>query len=244
MPDLPQRRRSAPPSWTDRIVERLTPAVKLFVIISALLYAFYVFVREARAPIETHLALGPLLFAGEVWQLVTSLFVQLNPLGFVFNIIGLWSIGAGLERMQGTRRFLLLFFVSGVLANLAIAAVYHLHGPARPYYDDGWWFPVLAMLVAFGRNLGRSQVQLWGGLFLQARTVAIIFVVWSVVAHSARAEWGHVAGALVASAVGFVAGTAGGVGGLWATFKARRLRRRYQVLEGGAGGRPKKKYLN
>jgi membrane associated rhomboid family serine protease len=244
MPDLPQRRRSAPPSWTDRIVERLTPAVKVFVIVIALLYAFYVFVRDARPLIETHLALGPRLFAGEVWQPITSLFVELNPLGFVFNVIGLWSIGASMERMQGTRRFLLLFFISGVLANLAIAGVYYLLRIAPVYYDDGCWFPVLAMLVAFGASLGRSQVQLWGGLFLQARTVAIIFLVWSIVAHAARKEWGHIAGALVASLVGLVAGTAGGVGGLWANLRARRLRRRYQVLEGGAGRPAKKRYLN
>jgi membrane associated rhomboid family serine protease len=243
MPDLPPRRRP-PPEWTQRITERLTPTIKGFIIASACLYAFYVFVREARAPIEAHLALGPRLFAGEVWQPLTSLFTHLNPLGFIFNLMGVWFIGATMERLIGTRRFIVLFLASGVLANLAIAGVWRLRGAGPPVFDDGCWLPVLAMMVAFGRIHGRTQVQFWGALFLQARHLALIFVLWTAVASAARGDWGGVAGTAVTTLVGYFGATSGGFRDAWASFKAGRHRRRYQVLEGGASGRPKKRYMN
>jgi len=48
---------------------------------------------------------------------------------------------------------------------------------------------------------------------------------------------------LTASLVGYLAAAPGGLGELWAAMKVRRLRRRYRVIEGGAG-RPPKNYMN
>src|SRR6476661_8893228 len=123
MPDLPRRRPPGRPSWTQPIAERLTPTIKILVIADALLFFFYVFVREARGFMEAHLAIGPGLLHGEPWQALTSLFVHFDPLGFIFNLIGLWFVGAFIERTQGTRRFVTLFFTAGILANVAIAVV-------------------------------------------------------------------------------------------------------------------------
>jgi membrane associated rhomboid family serine protease len=243
MPDLPPRRRPARPTWSQPIAERLTPTIKAFVIVDALIYALYVFVREIRPAMMAHLALGPGLFSGELWQLVTSLFVHFDLLGFVFNIIGLWFVGAFIERTQGTRRFVSLFFASGVLANLTLAFITHL----RPYRAgdifDGCSFAVLAMFVAFGRIYGRAPAQVLGGLYLQARQLALIFVVWGVLASLLRADWAQLAATLVAAAVGYLGAAPGGFSEAWAALKVRRSRRRYRVIEGGAP-RPSKKYWN
>ena len=209
MRDLPQRRRSGGPSWTDPINERLTPTIKAFVVANAFIYFFYVFVRQARPLMEAHLVLGPGFLAGEVWQVLTSLFVNLNPLGFFFNLVGLWFIGAMIEKIRGTRRFVMLFLGAGVLANLAIAAVWRLRSGGPPFYDDGCWNAVLALYVVFGRIHGRAQTRVFGGLYLQAQTLAIIFVVWAV-ANLARGDWGGLAGTAVASAVGYFGGAPGG----------------------------------
>ena len=243
MPDLPRRRRSGGPSWTDGLNARLTPTIKAFVVANALVFFFYVFVRQSRPMIEAHLVLGPGFLAGEVWQALTSLFVNVNPLGFLFNLIGLWFIGAMIEQIQGTRRFVTVFLAAGVLANLAIAVVWRLRPFAPPIYDDGCWNSVLALYVVFGRIHGRTQTRVLGGLFLQARTLAIIFVAWSALANLARLDWGGLAGTLVAAGIGYLGGTRGGLGEAWAALKARRLRRRYRVIDGGAG-RPRKKYMN
>lgn len=231
------------PSWSQPIAERLTPAIKAFVIADAIVYALYVFVAQARPAMMAHLALGPGLFSGEIWQPVTSLFVHFDLLGFVFNIIGLWFVGAFIERTQGTRRLVTLFLTAGVLANLTLAGVTHL----RPYRAgtvfDGCSFAVLALFVAFGRIYGRAPAQVLGGLSLQARHLALIFVGWGVLASLLRADWAQLAATLVTSVVGYLGAAPGGLSEAWGALKVRRLRRRYRVIDGGAA-RPSKKYWN
>src|ERR1700690_3230712 len=244
MPDLPPRRRPpVRPSWSQPIAERLTPAIKGFVIADAVVYALFVFVREARPAMMAHLALGPGLFSGELWQPASSLFVHFDLLGFVFNVIGLWFVGAFIERTQGTRRFVTVFLAAGVLANPTLAGVTHL----RPYRAgdifDGCSFAVLALFVAFGRIYGRAPAQVLGGLYLQARQLALIFVAWGVLASLLRADWAQLAATLVASGVGYLGAAPGGLSEAWAALRVRRWRRRYRVIDGGAG-RSSKKYWN
>jgi membrane associated rhomboid family serine protease len=251
MPDLPPRRRPpVRPSWSQPIAERLTPAIKAFVIADAIVYALYVFVRQARPAMMAHLALGPGLFSGELWQPVSSLFVHFDLLGFVFNLIGLWFVGAFIERTQGTRRFVTLFFAAGVLANLALAGVTHLRPFRAGDIFDGCSFAVLALFVAFGRIYGRAPAQVLGGLYLQARHLALIFVGWALLASLLRADWAQLVATVVASVVGYLGAAPGGLRQAWSALKVRRLRRRYRVIAGGAprpskgAGRPSKNYWN
>jgi membrane associated rhomboid family serine protease len=247
MPDLPRRRRPPRPSWTEPIAQRLTPAIKALVITDALLYFLFVFVRDARPLILSHLALGPGFFQGQLWQPVTSLFVHSQALGFVFNLIGLWFVGAFIESTQGTRRFLGVFFTAGILANVAIGVVSHLCGVVDVY--DGCSFAVLALFMAYGRIYGRQQTQVLGRLFLQARNLALILLGWAVVMDViqgfTRGDWGALAGTLVASAIGYLGATRGGLREIYDVLRARRLRRRYRVIEGGASRRARSpKYWN
>src|SRR6266545_8060880 len=129
MPDLPRQRRRPRPSWVEPIAQRLTPAVKALVVIDALVYFFYLFVPAARASMTAHLALGPGFLQGEVWQPVTALFVNTSFPVFAINLLGLWFMGS-FEITHGMRRFLILFFGAGILANLAFAGVSHLSGDA------------------------------------------------------------------------------------------------------------------
>jgi membrane associated rhomboid family serine protease len=232
MPDLP-RQRAGRPSWTQPIVERLTPGVKVLVVVSAFVYFFYVMVRPARPVMEAHLVLGPGLFAGQLWQPLTSLFVHLDPLGFIFDLVGLWFVGATIERSQGTRRFLFLFLGAGVLANLAIAAAWQLRAARPPAYLDGCSYAVLALFVAFGRMYGRAPAQLLGGLALRAQTIAFIFVGWAALANVARGDWPGLAGTVVTVLVGVGGGAPGGL-------MAWRLRRRHGPLRGDG----RKSYVN
>jgi membrane associated rhomboid family serine protease len=243
MPDLPPRRRSAQPSWMQPITARLTPTIKALVLANTLLYAIYVFIETTRPLIRDHLALGPGFLRGEVWQPLTSLFVHLNPLGFALDLLCIWSIGAALERTQGTRRFLILFLGGGILANLGFAAVSALSAYHAGDITDGCAFAVLALFVGYGRIYGRTPTPVLGGLVLQARTFAMVFVAFFAVMSLSRGDWASLAGTAVTTVAGYLLAAPGGISQLWAGIKARRLRRRYRVLEGGAR-RPPKKYLN
>ena len=238
MRDLPSRRRPPAPAWTRPIAERLTPIVKALVLIQAVLFLFYVFVRDAQPVFRAHLAMGPGFFHGELWQPVTALFVHTNALSFIFNLIGLWFVGAFIERTNGSRRFLSLFFTAGILAFVAMGLVGRLTTFAL---GEGSSFAVLALFVAFGRMYDRAPAQILGGLVMQARNLALLLVGFSIAMDLWRADWASLAATLVSSGVGFVMGGTGfiGIGDALALFRARRLRRRYRVLDGGqAGERP------
>ena len=229
MRDLPPRRRSPAPAWTRPITERLTPAVKALVLIQTVLFLFYVMVREMRPVFEAHLALGPGLLHGEVWQPLTALFVHFNPLSFIMNLIGLWFVGAFIERTNGTRRFLQLFFASGIAAFVAMGLVASLKPSGL---GEGCSYAVLALFVAFGRMYDRAPAQILGGFVMQARHLAMLFVGFSVMVDVARADWASLSATLVSSGVGFVM-SGGKFSDLFSALRIRRGRRRYQVLDGG-----------
>src|SRR4051812_23541132 len=100
----PVVRRGTDPSWMRPITERLSPVIKFLVIADALLYAFYIFVEKAQPFFDQHLALTLATLSGEAWQPLTSLFVHVRFITFLFNVIGLWFVGATIEHQVGTRR--------------------------------------------------------------------------------------------------------------------------------------------
>ncbi len=244
-----RRRPPGPPGrdWMRPIVDRLTPSVKTIIIAQACIFFFYVFVTKARTPMEHHLAIGPGLFAGEIWQPLTSLFVNINFLGFLFGVVGLTFIGAFIERAQGTRRFFAFFVIAGVLANVTLAGIWRLRSggsvPIPIPYDDGPTYSLTAMFVAFARVHGRAQAQLWPLPFsVQARYLVLIVVGWFVAANLTRGDWSAIAATAVTCVVGYLGAGPVNLKQAWLAYKARRLRSQYKVLEGGR--KPKKKYLN
>src|SRR5215217_8023933 len=116
----PVPRRGGEPSWMRPITDRLSRVIKYLIIANAFVFAFYIFVGSWQDTIRYRLALSPSILTGDFWQPLTSLFVHIHPIAFLFNMFGLWFVGAEIERQIGTRRFLTLFFGIGVVANLVI----------------------------------------------------------------------------------------------------------------------------
>lgn len=217
------------------VTERLSPTITALVLTSVVIFAFYAVVKPIRLFVEAHLALGPGALAGpEPWQLVTSLFVHLEPFNLLFNLLGLWFVGATIERELGRRRFLLLFFVPAVTANL-LMAVAMWQGLGGAHWVGGSSLAILALFVAFGRIYNRTPARIWGGLVLEARTLTLILIGFSLVADLARADLVAFAGDVVAIAVAFgLAGRRGaGFEDLFRGLPGGKPRRRFQVVEGG-----------
>ena len=236
-------------SWTRPIRERLTPAIKALVIAETVMFAFYKLVPQSHGLLSEHLALGPGLFQGEVWQVLTSLFLHTDGLTLLLNLIGLWFVGAFTERTNGTRRFLLLFLGAGVLSNLAMAGVARLGTYQQAEVFFGPSYAILALFVAYGRTFGRAQTQILGGLFMQAQNLSLLLVGWSVAVNLYQRDWAGLAGSLTAAAVGYflAGGSLRELVGAVRSLLPRRARRRYRVLEGGqgpSGGKRKTTYWN
>jgi membrane associated rhomboid family serine protease len=228
----------------DAITARLTPTIKKVVIVLTTTFVAYLFAGPARS-LFGYIALGPRVFHGAPWQLVTGLAIEKDPVVFLFIMLGLWFTGAMVERSLGTRRFLVLFLAAGVLANAAVAATSGRWGWGQPV---GCWLAVHALFVAFARIFDRQETMIVPGLYVRARNIGIFWVVFALLMSAIRGDWPFVVGVIVSTITGFVLAGRGGLKEAYETFRARRLRQRYKVLDGGVPGRAKggrsQKYWN
>ena len=62
-----------------------------------------------------------LLTAGFVWQLITYMFLHQNWVHLLFNALAILLLGAGVEMEIGTKRFLRLFLLGGIVGGLTWA---------------------------------------------------------------------------------------------------------------------------
>ena len=71
--------------------------------------------------LSDYMAVGPDALQARPWTLVTAMFAHGSLMHLLFNMISLWYMGSMLESMQGTPRFALLYFASGIVGNLAFS---------------------------------------------------------------------------------------------------------------------------
>jgi membrane associated rhomboid family serine protease len=208
-----------------------------------LLGSFLIYVmspESARHLVDLYLTVGAQTLPGRPWQIATALLLQTSVLGLI-NILGLWFAGAAVEQALGTRRFLVLFFVSGLASNATVALLAVPDGPLVSGVGDS----VLALIVAMAVVYRDAPLRLFGALAMPARTLAIFLVALSVLLGLGRSTWPLSCGTVAASVTAyFLAGGKGRwLGDFWARWRQKARRGRYQVLDGGRGAR-RKDYVN
>ncbi|MDD5098693.1 MAG: rhomboid family intramembrane serine protease, partial [Candidatus Pacebacteria bacterium] len=60
----------------------------------------------------------------EFWRFLTAIFLHSSLIHLIYNLFALLLFGSIVERLVGEKRFLIIFFVSGVLANLVSVSFY------------------------------------------------------------------------------------------------------------------------
>jgi len=97
-----------------------TPAVKWIMIVNFAIFFLVLFTGRVESPIY-HLILmnHDLVFkGGQIWRLFTYMYAH-DPTSIFhvgFNMLGLYFLGIHLERAWGTRKFLIFYHVSGLIA--------------------------------------------------------------------------------------------------------------------------------
>jgi len=72
----------------------------------------FLFISEYRSGL-------PEIFGGQLWRLLTPMFIHFGILHFIFNMMWLYDLGSSIEQRQGMGRMAILVLVTAVLSNLA-----------------------------------------------------------------------------------------------------------------------------
>jgi membrane associated rhomboid family serine protease len=136
------------------------------------------FLLGALAPrfLYSYLALTPLdvFQRGELWQVVTYMFVHGGFWHIAFNMLALFMFGGPLERRWGSPEFLLYYFVTGVGAGVATLVVnwYAGLGAVAVIGASG---AIFGVLLAFATEFPDTRVLLFWVLPVRAPLAVLVF---------------------------------------------------------------------
>lgn len=142
----------------------LSSAVKLLIAWNVIFFLLQYLFRG-----RMELSLGLLteaVWRGEVWRLVTYMFLHGDLTHILFNMLALWMFGSDLENLWGTKRFTIYYFFTGIGAAIttvllsnsltigASGAIYGLllaFGMTYPNRQVTTFLPALFILLAVSR---------------------------------------------------------------------------------------------
>ena len=188
------------------VQNRWTPAVRSLIIANCAAFLLQIFTSErgSVSPLIAAFAFNveAVIQRFALWQFVTYMFLHAGVMHLAINMIGLWMFGSEVERVLGTRRFLWLYFGSGVTGALLhfIIRVASGRGGVMIGASGGCY----GVLIAFAIYCGEAIVLAFCFFPMKARTAAIIFVLISFFsglselkgAGSNVAHFAHLGGAL------------------------------------------------
>jgi membrane associated rhomboid family serine protease len=105
-----------------------TPVVSGILIPCLVVFVITMLTRSMGGPLVAWgaLALPPYKPAWQIWRWVTYQYLHANVIHIFFNMIGLYFLGPPLERLWGSRTFLLFYTFCGIVAGLGFAVLYWL----------------------------------------------------------------------------------------------------------------------
>ncbi|HEV8445421.1 MAG TPA: rhomboid family intramembrane serine protease [Gemmatimonadaceae bacterium] len=127
-----------------------------------------VFFLEYVGGVGRHLAFVPAEFLQYPWTVITYMFVHQGVMHILFNMISLYFFGPRVEERLGARRFLTLYFLSGI-AGALLSAIF-----APRVGIVGASGAVFGVMIAFAHFWPDVQIYIFGVLPLTARVAVIL----------------------------------------------------------------------
>jgi membrane associated rhomboid family serine protease len=129
---------------------------------------------------ENSLALWPLGTQFMPWQLVTYAFLHASVTHIAFNMLGVYSFGADLERVWGARRFLVFYITCAVTAGVTQLVFSAVTGAFYPTVGaSGAVFGLLLAYAIYFPN--RTVMLLFPPIPMKAPMFAIVYGVIELV---------------------------------------------------------------
>jgi len=129
-----------------------------------------------------------LIMQGQVWRLLTPIFLHGSILHIGFNMYALFYIGPTLERFYGRWRYLGLFILSGFAGNV-ISFMF------SPYQSLGSSTSIFGLLGAEGVLLYQNR-EIFGNIARRALSQVVIIAVVNLIIGLTPGidNWGHIGG--------------------------------------------------
>lgn len=132
------------------------------------------FITMTLPEVANELMLVPALILQRPWTLVTYMFVHAGFAHILFNMIALFFFGPLVEARLGARRFLWLYFISGIsgaLLSFVFTPNVEIVGASGA---------IFGVMLAFAMYWPREKIYIWGVLPIEARWLVGIMVVLSL----------------------------------------------------------------
>lgn len=137
------------------------------------------------------------IVSGQVWRLITPIFIHFGVMHILFNMMWLWDLGGIIERKKGRPFFVGFILLLGIASNLA---QYTIEG--SPFF--GGMSGVVYGLLGYMWISGRRNPQ--SGFALHQQTVIMMFG-WYVLCWTGFfgpiANWAHTVGLVIGIAAGY-----------------------------------------
>lgn len=188
-----------PPAYTVRIVQ---PENKPVVVYSLMAITSLVFLAQLFTGylmgIDLPAGLGAMqrsfILSGQLWRLISPVFLHGSLVHIGFNLYALYVIGPGLEKYYGHTRFLALYFLAGFAGNVAS---FILSGPNTASLGSST--AIFGLLAAQGIFIYQNR-RLYGqrtrGLLMNIISIAAINLFLGLSLSSMIDNWGHLGGML------------------------------------------------
>jgi len=217
------------------LVRLNTPTVKPYVTYILLAVTVFIYLLQVGTqyllgtdlPFQLGAKYGPLIRLGEIWRLITPVFLHASILHIGFNMYALFILGRGIEARFGHLRFLVLYFLSAFAGNV-------LSFVLTPAASLGASTAVFGLLAAEGVFLFQNRELLREGfrraimnvLYMAAINLFFGFTTAGV------DNWGHIGGLLGGILFTWFGGPRWKVEGLYPTLQVVDEREGHGLLAG------------
>jgi membrane associated rhomboid family serine protease len=178
--------------------------VNLILYLATLIAANEIYPFGSYGPISAdkftyYLGLIPFYFASRPWTIITSMFIHAGFWHIFGNMFTLFFFGNFFTRMVGNWKFLLVYFIGGIVGN-ALFLLLKWDAPTIVVGASGAVYAIAGSLVMMVPKL---RVSLWGIIPMPLWVVVLIFfVAWSFVPGVA---WqAHIGGLLAGVIAGLI----------------------------------------
>ncbi len=133
---------------------------------------------------------------GEYWRFITAMFLHGSAVHLFYNLFALFFFGVALEKLIGSRKFLFVFFASGIIANIISVNFY-----ASSLGASGAIMGIIGTLTII-----KPLMMVWAfGLILPMFIAAILWVIGDILGVFMPSNVGNIAH-LSGIGIGFLIG--------------------------------------